>query len=748
MLVLANNIVYNDLQVIAYRDDTLFYKFYPLPEVPRIRKNRKGRPVFLLTKYAFSDQDREADPDLPTGGGYLNLDVVFALTPEQEAEVRQRLQQLVEDEWNRRRGIDATDEDYRYTGPEVELAAPQWMDGAVKFHVVNDPNLVKGKLSEGKPSMFGANNAIFNATLTPAGATYFQRTLVNPDGGGIDLTPVQVEYELSFMRRLPPARILIYGSVREIYHAVSELVHDYEDNFWSEDDFSTNESYSEYLDRSEAVTIRIDTGEYAADSDEIEELRNFAMGQLTKWLQESIFDRVTQFDPTYPDVADVYSKESDVYRLKKIDQVASSRLYINITQTGLVEHTIHPQATLESFFSGMTPEQIAQHVREVDLEDDFFKTLSLNVKAFADYSEVTYVKVDIDYAGEIKSFTFNNDDDAPGSWDPRLRDGNREYRYRYEVAFKSNPNATLSTGWQTEKTRELNINVGRPGQLALDVLAGQVDWENLIEQVQVTVSYEDRRNDIDKESTTLILKKDGPSAGYNRWLYKPQEEPVRWQAKYFLKSGQEMESDRMTTTDRQIVINDTFVDILQVVVVPAGQVEAVNQAIVDLRYQDSSGYRATKTFSISRPDFFAVWKVPLISPNQRGWEWRRIALYKDGTHDESGWEQMDGSQTLAVSWESPPYLNVSVNPVLVKFDRAPVVEVTLTYKGRVVEGESPATFLFEEKKKQTWTLRVEDDSITDYDWEVTYYTEPESVIRKGASNKRTFLVPRTPAPQG
>lgn len=748
MLVLDKNLQYSDLQVTVYRDDTLFYKFYALPDAPRVRKNQEDRPVFLLTKYAFSDQDREENEALPEGGGFLNMDVVFALTPEQDAEVRARLQQEVERIWNERKNLNPDDPEYQYKGPNAELASPQWVDGTVRFDIVNDPNLVPGTMTSGKPSMFGANNAIFNATLTPAGATYFQKTLTNPDGTGIDLTPIQVVYELSFMRRLPPARIIVSGSVREVYHAVSELNHDYDSHFWREDDFTTNESYSEYLSRSEVVRIHIDTGEYKADSDEIEELRSFAIGQLTQWLQNNIFERVTKFDPTYPDVEDVYSKEEDVYRMKTIDQVVQSRLYINITQTGLVEHTIHPQATLESFFGDMTEEQIAEHVREVDLTDPFFMTLDLGAKAYADYSEVSFVKVDVEYDGleglKTQSFNFESDNDAPGYWDPRLKDANREYRYRTTVGFKSSQDVIVSE-WLPETTRQLNINVGRPGEINVDLLAGQVDWENVIEQVQVSISYEDSSNDIDLESQTFVLTKDAPSANYQRWIYANQERPVKWSAKYFLKNGHEVETGPDNTTDKQIVINDTFVGTLDVMVVPAGRIENVNQVIVDLRYEDRTGYRANKQFSINRADFFAAWKVPLIDPDERHWEWRKLVFYKDGTQETSSWESREGSSTLAVGWESPPMLEVTLNPVLLKFDRAPVVEVTVSYKGDVIDGDKSATFVFEDKTKQKWSLRIEDEDVTDYDWEITYYLDPEPVTVNGTSNKNNFILPRAPA---
>jgi len=749
MLVLSNSIDYRDIGVTVYRDDTVKYKFYGFPDAPHVRTNEEGRPIFLLTKYAFSDQDREDDPELPMGGGYVNLDTVFAMTSTQEEAAKTRLQAMLEKEWNQSRNLNPEDADYSYQGPDAEFAAPQWTDGAVNFQVVNDANLVQGTLSEGKPSLFGANNAIFNATLTPAGATFFEKTLTNPDGSGIDLTPIQVVYDLTFMRRLPPATIRIWGHVSEVYHAMSSLEHDHDENGWSEDDFSTNETYTETLVKSEYIHIDFDRGEY--EPEDVEELESFAMGTVQSWLQENLFDRFTPQDVGYPDMEDIYGKEADVYRLKTVDQITSNNLNIVITTTGLTEMTIHPQATLESFFGDMTEEQIAEHVREVDLEDDFFKTLDLSAKAYADFSEVQYVKVDVEYDGEdgLKndSFTFKSDDDPAGYWNPRLNNASREYRWRYEVGFKSKPDATISTDWEPETTRSLNLNVGRPGELNVDVLAGQVDWEDTVEQVQVTVTYSDRRNDIDEESATIILTKENPSGNYSRWLYTDIEQPIDYQATYFLKNGSEVEGDAEQTTGREIVVNDSFVDLLDVLIVPAGRVDSVNQVVVDCRYTDDvNDFTSIKHFSISKQSFLGNWKVPLIDPDNRKWEWKKLVLYKDGTKAESSWQQLDGSQTLAVAWDSPPSLDVSVNPALLKFDRAPVVEVNLTYKGSVIEGESPATFIFEEKKKQTWSLRVEDDEVKDYDWEVTYYViDGDPIVVSGTSDKSTFLIARTPA---
>ena len=63
---------YQDLTV--FQDDERFWRFYLIPTFPTVRLDAAGRPVFLLVKYALSDQSREKDPTLPRGGGYLAFD--------------------------------------------------------------------------------------------------------------------------------------------------------------------------------------------------------------------------------------------------------------------------------------------------------------------------------------------------------------------------------------------------------------------------------------------------------------------------------------------------------------------------------------------------------------------------------------------------------------------------------------------------------------------------------------------------
>src|SRR5215207_10106890 len=63
----------------VYQDDAIWTRFYLIPSLPTIRRDKNGRPIFLLTIFHTSDQAREATAGTPRGGGFMNFDVQFAV---------------------------------------------------------------------------------------------------------------------------------------------------------------------------------------------------------------------------------------------------------------------------------------------------------------------------------------------------------------------------------------------------------------------------------------------------------------------------------------------------------------------------------------------------------------------------------------------------------------------------------------------------------------------------------------------
>ena len=112
---------YDDLRVTIYQDDTEFWKFYMLPDRVQLRIGEDGDPVFQLIKFAYSDEAREADDQLSSGGGIMMMDVELRVPENDQGLLRARLQAYVDREWNRLKSLSDAE-----NVPVESLALPSW----------------------------------------------------------------------------------------------------------------------------------------------------------------------------------------------------------------------------------------------------------------------------------------------------------------------------------------------------------------------------------------------------------------------------------------------------------------------------------------------------------------------------------------------------------------------------------------------------------------------------------------------
>src|SRR5438067_4395552 len=96
---------YPEYRVEAYQDDTQWWKFYLIPDYVSIRRDKNGHPVFLLIKYAFGDQDRAENKNLPRGGGFMVLDVEMSVPEADYKKIFDDLQTYVTAQWNQLKAL-------------------------------------------------------------------------------------------------------------------------------------------------------------------------------------------------------------------------------------------------------------------------------------------------------------------------------------------------------------------------------------------------------------------------------------------------------------------------------------------------------------------------------------------------------------------------------------------------------------------------------------------------------------------
>lgn len=780
-----------DSRVTAYQDDTQFWKFYLIPDYVSIRRDVTGHPVFLLVKYAFGDQDRQENPALPRGGGYLVLDVEMT-TPEADyVKIVEVLQKDVDSLWKQLKAIaeaagqsvqgarlssfhnlngvqtsmtmsvndvllglgpDGPDAPPGDKPPPVIISQPTWTEGTFRISAPQSEALVASRIAEGKISLIGNNVASASMDLTPAGATFMERALVNLDGtGGTNVTPIQVTYALKFLAKLPPVQIRVSADSRALFNSSKSIYHDYEHDYGCDEDAMTHsEQQMEMAVQSGMLKVQIDAGTLELQSDFLQDLRSSSLKFVQDMIKDKFFEKKPAPVPADDKTADFVTRDMDVYYMKSEFSEESMHIEYNEKIESLKEWPANPQGTLQAFLAGLSAEEVKKYVRTVDLDDPFFKTLGLTVTCFADWAHdpIAFVECQVRYTGKdennldvdkVQTFTFKADHPSE-VWDPSLIGKKREYTFRHRVGFAGKEPGEFSP-WQTETTPKLNLAIRSPGKIAIRVLAGNVDFAQVTRQIQVDLKYDGDAGL--KDEKTLILANGQLEQTYELLIYKDWTRPVQYRTRFFLKNDQVLESPWQDTMSHQILINEpSAYQKLDVQLVPSGQWDNVVQTIVNLRYVDSSnGYFVDNVFQLKGLDEFRSWLVVLKDPTKRKFQYKVLTTYKDGSPPAVvEYTDADGDQSLPIFVRQSPRLTVKIVPSLVDFKVTPVVRTTLHYDDDAAGIHQTETLGFTSATEAVWTFPIKANGSRSFRRQVTYDTTDSRTIRMSEETTDETLI--------
>ena len=724
--------------VTIFADDTLFYLFYPVASAPSIRLDEHGKPIFLLVKYAFSDEDRLRNPSAPAGGGYLNFDIQFDVPPETLAKVRAQLQPQVDAEWQRLKNGTAAEQAQpgvvgTTTPPQVAFGEPTWTGGKVSLDAPQAAELVSARVAEAQPSLLAGNIAVFSLDLTSDGATFMQKTLATPSGAGAsDLTVLQVAYDLTFWARLPAAHIHIHADSQKIHEYLHKQMEGRGVDNCTTYDFDHTDITTDTASVTGAIDVQIDTGSGSLPPSVMDELRRYSLDLVKQMIQSQFFtetppEQQQPGDDTSDHPAPPPGSSSQKY-LKQTYDSATMTLDFDLQQSSVVEWPIHPQATLETFFKGMSAEQLKQFVRVIDLEDDFFKSLEVNARAFTSFGDgvVSNVEVQVHYEGTDengmraeKNQTFTFTSNTPETWKVSLIGSEREYQYRYRVGFVGQEPGAFSE-WERSKSPDLNVAIPNPGRISITAQVGDVDFTNLVDNVQVQLAYSDPELGVPREDYTLILTPTKQGDRYDRLIYQPLRHKVQYHTRFKLKSGDVREDPKWTDCNgSQILINQAFSDILRVNLIPGGDGwDDVVQTMVDLRYKDiGNQYEVEETIPLKSRDEFKSWRVFLKNKAIQDFQYRWTASFKSGHFEQSDWQSGSGETTVPIILKRPG-IRVAILADGLDFSTCPLTEITLHYHiGGVDEQE---TFVFRDKTPQVWYIDTPEGAPIDFTYQVTH----------------------------
>jgi len=788
----------NGESATVFQDDAQFWKFSIIPGFPTVRRLEDGSPVFMLVKYLLSDESREENPDLPRGGGYMVFDAELRISQENEEEVVADLQSYVNQEFDRLKNLpndklrtltmgaafnDTIGGHWSGTGhrgtprassntgtsttlvmpgtgvdpaqglteaPTVVIGEPLWMSGKVTMNAPTSAGLVNNMIGERPASLIGNNVAAFSIDLTPDGATFMQKTLVNEDGsGGTDLSPIQVTYELTMQVKLPPASLYIKFNTASVYHAVQELFHEHNN---CSDDYFTSETMMTSAIESGLLTVKIDMGGIT-DEDVMQMIMSQANSTVQQLLAEKFADKERAPLEEWAN-EDVQEESREIYRLKRETEISMTTFEQTMEINTSAELKIAPQGTLATFFQDQ--QDMSPFVRVVDTNDPFFKTLGLKVRAFAQWEtdDIAFVEVEVKYgsSNELKTntFTFTPTEQEPQEWDPSLDDNNREYKYRWRVGFEGRE----AGEWSREEpatTRNLNIAVETPGKLNVEVTGVGLDFENVLDAVLVHLKYEDRSNDIPLAGQSILISADRRSGTWQRNLFAPWEKPLEFRTDFLLKSGTTIESTWEKTdgpSQNLLISRPDEVDVLDLTIIPAGRWTDVVQAVASFRYEDGD-YHQDKQFNFKKIEEFKRWAVLLLDPGRRKFEYKILATFNNGDTQETDWLERDGDQAVPIEVQGPPRLVVKASGQVIDYASTSLAKIDFQYKDPAGI-EDNASFTFQsDTDVHTWSLPINEGGPLTYQYKITYFpVEGDPVDRDWVSSaEELIVVPRYSIPK-
>lgn len=759
--------------VTIYPDSQLPHAFYLVPAAPRLRLDAQGKPIFQLIKFRggeraqlpkveASTKGKEEDQitagSVPTvdgelAGGILTFDTEYVVADDLKEKIRAQLDEQV-------RGRFARENRQVPEGFKIELRTPTWTDGDLHLLLEDNANGLFTCVSKSaKPSLMGNNVASFAAVLSRWQATLMEDAVKNGN-----FAPVQVNYGLKFLAKLPPVRISISASAVDCYSMYKTYGSEINGGGACSDPDTVVRSIAEYVYKRDVVRISIDSGGLTLDDKTFQALQEMALGLVQDWIKQEFYkpppERATK------------EQLQDIQLQRKTERDFRS-LSINIEQSATVEFSIYPQGTMARLITDGT--SLKDFVREVDLsKDEFFQDRTLSTKVYADFpaagaapapTDVVYVEVSLFYGdGPGKTMTW----DATGTGDA-LANGTRwnekwhkvpgvnEVRWEAKVQFREQGKAMTLQG--TTTSSDLNIPVTTPGRARLSVSSRGMPWA-LLQYVDAKVHFRQAGADPEEIVQTLRFDDKSDTQLFDEAIWTKRTAPFRVSVSYRLKNGNLLEP--IEFQDVEVQANTTFLDTpfpnyltvtAQALYTPPTWLEDK----LDLVYVDpDEGYELRGELTLSEKGGWRQnWSVPLLDVRAK----KKFKYFWTRRHEgggtfssadlpgvaNEGWLDGDGESVLAIGDPNSDEdcLRINVDPFVMLVDdwdterKRQVIKIVWHCKYQHAQGvvDIDSLEFVKGDKPLSYKQFIRDKSKREYAWWAEYYTKPYSKILIGSEAK-------------
>lgn len=728
-------------------------QFYYFPNRPKLSVDEQGRPAirFIILKEAQDEIERNPDGTAAEDdvAGFLVFDTDLAW----DSEAVRKAERFI------KREMDLADTPrlapLPYKGGTVQLT---FLDRTTELPKPVDPTnpnpppppadpvdaqqrWVPFLKSSGVPSLYGDNRAIFSAMLSRKATKLLY-------GAFEGFMPAGVVYNLEFVGMQTAYRVDVQADWEQAYHFIQE-------HFGLDLVFVTVDldDIVERLEEKKIINITASLELEGEEAAVVEEEFNQVRKDLTELVLEKFFEPVPNPNEATPDdqtVSTVLSTARQVrnivhlwpsagYSRREVSTEEIRSIQVDYTVNKAVSRKIAPQAHISLFFEdfGLTKEDV---VTVVDGNDALWNTTTFDALVNADYAgdAIHSVALDVQYRAPDHfdpladpdaewSFLFDSPDDRVkrSSWyNPDI---GHQYFYRYSVFFKPSalpgPTHSVSSGWRPHDSQLLVIS---PDEL----------YRRLALEVQVDTSFPwDRYSGVfvhlrhstgawTHEDSKLLHKGDSSFRMALR-TDKAADPGIDYRLSYLKAGGGTVEEGWQRTSSDLVIVRDPMPPRPKVRIVVAGDRTRILNLIVDLRYSDpANGVSASESvvFDTSNIHTAQVWEIPVVDPAKRRYEYGQTIIDVDGNVTSTGFQQEDKS-TLTVGETFVKLMEVQPELVGPPLSANSVERIVLTLRY-----DDDANNVHEEEQQSfaqpgmgaPWRLKLQDASLRDYTYELTY----------------------------
>jgi len=333
------------------------------------------------------------------------------------------------------------------------------------------------------------------------------------------------------------------------------------------------------------------------------------------------------------------------FTLKETHLVEKKTREFEFSEQAAVSQEVAPQGLFSTMVGGV---DLSRSVKEISLDDDFFKRLTATFTMGADLAAegVGNVALNVEYpanrpAGVAPTATggalFSPTASTPYTFNSWLDAAKHlDYQYQLQVEFDATSpwvgkESKVVSPWIVSRARQLAVDpLDVIGLLSVPISIGSLD--PVVAQVQVEVAYADTANDF-TASTTFVLHPGDPVVTWKLRLSDPTQRSYSYRCTYVFKDNVKYTGAWVTTADSSLVVNDPFTNVMNLRFVPVLDPTNLQEADVAIVYSEAdTGYEHRAMVTFAPPTLTsALVTIPTLAAQPTGFSYTTTIVRADGT---------------------------------------------------------------------------------------------------------------------